>query len=183
MKIGYSNHVCGKTYVGPTSIANEADFIRLERLQSFQQSFTNHQNSWKKEQELFNQLLNDCKDYLNSETIFLLNAFEQLRQNRHFLSQSFAFSYYQEQFAPHVTRSIFLELQLDLIRHTERLSGLLSTNDLKQLFIQKEEIINQTKLASMVHNNLFDASSSWALQDTRPHFETKQKRKRLLWFL
>ena len=173
---GYGSHVCGKPYVAGSKVSQK-EFEELARLETHQQGYLNHQVSWRREQAHRDDVLSRAdkrEDIVPSQWTHLIPAFEQLRQNRHSLSYSYVFAYYQPEMAKHVNLEIFRNLQADLARHTEQLSNCLQTKEIDKLIADKEVIVNHTNLAKKVLWNLFDASSTWAAQDTQDPIEVQK---------
>jgi len=126
---GYGSHKCNGDYT--EGAASNDSVAELKRFEFFSNRYNNHHRSGQLEARLLGEvplLEKELVDRFGMPWIacqFFVTGVQQLQLNRQILKNSYMFGYFRSTMAPYVNKDIFENIQLDLERHTERLSNLL----------------------------------------------------------
>lgn len=166
---GYSSHKCNDTY--QTDDESQSKHAEVKKFRFFSERFESHRKSALLEEKMLAMSL-PVAAHLKKEG-FLSDDFtpavKQILINRRILQWSYAFGYYRPDY---VNKGIFENLQLDVERHTEKLSqdtqilGEMVVNGTDQadgVVTQRQEVVNQRRIAQKVLAALLDSSSHWSL--------------------
>jgi ariadne-1 len=139
---------------------NHAKSLQLEQKQLKNKPITCSSTSSTKRTSKDSNHDQDEYSLISSTVSFYHDAVDQLLTNRVTLKNSYVYGYYRPLQAAHVNKLIFENLQIDVERHTEKLSHLL-TPSFSTIFRDQPNILSHTKLAARVRDALFD-STHWS---------------------
>eukprot|EP01116_Phalansterium_solitarium_P024978 TRINITY_DN933_c0_g1_i1.p1 TRINITY_DN933_c0_g1~~TRINITY_DN933_c0_g1_i1.p1 ORF type:complete len:676 (+),score=229.88 TRINITY_DN933_c0_g1_i1:136-2163(+) len=166
---GYHNHKCNGFFQEDDITKSQVD--ELKKFEWYSERFNTHAKSRAAEMKLADKSrLEPVLKYLIDthgmswvSAQYYAAAVERLVRNRAALMASYTFGYFRAKRCAWVNKAIFEELQRDMENKTELLAGLLqrSATEPASLFDQQQSVINTTKLAERLHENLLHAAGDW----------------------
>jgi len=161
---GYENHKCNGYFREDEDVLKKQE--ELKRFEFYADRYNNHVKSMKIESKLLlsaDTLAYQMIDLIGISSIaaqFYKDAALQLAENRRTLQNSYIFGYFRPLECPYVNKMIFENLQLELERHTEQLSGLLEEcyGSPQLAFDKQQHVTHSFHIAKSVRLALLNAA-------------------------
>eukprot|EP01129_Flabellula_baltica_P011480 TRINITY_DN503_c0_g1_i1.p1 TRINITY_DN503_c0_g1~~TRINITY_DN503_c0_g1_i1.p1 ORF type:complete len:420 (+),score=78.60 TRINITY_DN503_c0_g1_i1:645-1904(+) len=158
---GYGSHKCNEFHKEDDRLKDKEDW---ERFQFYSERFNNHHRSSIIEKRLFDSLLETRHEIQNVSglswvaTQYVHDAIIQLLQTRDVVKYSYAFGYFRPTNDPQLNKNLFEHRQNELERHTEMLSHLLEDKEPEELFQERDDILNISKLVENSRDAFLDVT-------------------------